>query len=115
MPHPERGEHRPDYRTFLAAYERAWRSFQEDPTEHTLGVLRAGEEILTRELFKPGKFELGQLVMTPGANQAMHTAGHIPPEFLRHPPSHLTMIPPGVSSKPRSRREAGSAAPGSAG
>jgi hypothetical protein len=85
MPHLERGERRPDYGTFLIAYEHAWLRYQADPTPHHLAVLQAGEEILMRELFKPGKFELGQLVMTPGADRAMHTAGHIPPEFLlRH-------------------------------
>jgi hypothetical protein len=45
-------------------------------------VLLAGELILYRELEKPGRFGLGQLVMTPGAGEAIQVAGHIPPEFL---------------------------------
>ena len=85
MPHPERDPRRPDYRAFLAAYARAWQQFHDQPSEQHLAVLLAGEEILTRELLKPGKFDLGQAVMTPGARDAMETAGHIPPEFLlRH-------------------------------
>jgi hypothetical protein len=69
----------------LAAYERAWLQFQAHPTEHNRQVLLAGEEILIRELLKPGTFELGRLAMTPGAQTTMQEAGHIPPEFLlRH-------------------------------
>ncbi len=85
MPSPERGKSRVDYRTFLTAYEQAWQRYQAEPTPHNLSVLHAGEEILIRELLKPGRFELGQMVMTPGAGEAMQAAGHIPPEFLiRH-------------------------------
>jgi hypothetical protein len=48
-------------------------------------VLETGIEILYRELDKPGKFDLGQLVMTVGASEALLTAQHVPPEFLlRH-------------------------------
>lgn len=83
MPHPERGEHRPAYRAYLAAYERAWRRHQAEPTPHNLGVLHAGEEFLVRELSKPGRFDLGRVVGTPGALEAMAQAEHIPPEFLR--------------------------------
>jgi len=85
MPYPERGDRRPDYRTFLSAYDQAWRRHQREPTPDTLAVLEAGREILVRELFKPGRFALGQLVGTPGAFAALAVAGHIPPEFLlRH-------------------------------
>ncbi len=85
MPHPEGEPRKPDYRTYLSAYEQAWQRYQREPTPHNLRVLHAGEEILIRELLKPGRFELGQLVMTPDAGEAIQTAGHIPPEFLlRH-------------------------------
>ncbi len=85
MPNPERGAQPPDYRTFLTAYERAWQRYQQEPTPHNLDVLHAGQEILVRELVKPGKFDLGQLVGTPGAFAALAVAGHVPPEFLlRH-------------------------------
>ncbi len=86
MPDPAEGERRPpDYRHYLAAFELAWQRFQQEPTPHNREVLLAGELILYRELAKPGRFDLGQLVMTPGAGDAMQAAGHIPPEFLlRH-------------------------------
>lgn len=42
-------------------------------------------EILYRELDKPGTFELGQVVMTPGTSETLLTAQQAPPEFLlRH-------------------------------
>src|SRR5690349_18259051 len=85
MPQLESERRTPDWRDYLAAYERAWQQFHDRPSEQHLAVLHAGEEILIRELLKPGKFELGQMVMTPGAQIAMTEAGHIPPEFLlRH-------------------------------
>src|SRR5215212_5624969 len=86
MPHPPEGERRPpDYRHYLAAFELAWQRYQQDPTPHNRDVLVAGEQILYREPEKPGSFELGRLAMTPGAGEAIQTAGHIPPEFLlRH-------------------------------
>ncbi len=85
MSQPERERRRPDYRTYLAAYDRAWQRFQAEPTPHNRSLLRVGEELLISELLKPGKFELGQTVATPGALDAMAIAGHIPPEFLlRH-------------------------------
>src|SRR5918998_1321857 len=86
MPLPAEGERRPpDYRHYLAAFELARQRFQQEPTPHNREVLLAGELVLYRELEKPGRFDLGQLVMTPGAGGAMQAAGHLPPEFLlRH-------------------------------
>jgi hypothetical protein len=86
MPHPAEGERRPpDYRHYLAAFELARQRYRQEPTPHNREVLLAGELILYRELEKPGRFDLGQLVMTPGAGKAMRADGHIPPEFLlRH-------------------------------
>ncbi len=75
----------PDYRTYLTAYERAWQQWQQDPSPHNRALLHTGEQILYRELAKPGRFDLGAAVATPGAIEAMEAAGHIPPEFLlRH-------------------------------
>ena len=38
-----------------------------------------------QELHRPGQFDLGQLVMTPGADLAMRAAQQAPPEsLLRH-------------------------------
>lgn len=85
MPRPESDRPPIDWRTHLDAYQRAWQRFADHPDDQTLAVLQTGEEILVRELLKPGKFGLGQMVMTPGARIAMTEAGHIPPEFLlRH-------------------------------
>ena len=94
MPHPERGGQRPKYRTFLSAYEQAWQRYQQESKPQNLAALHAGAEILSRELAKPGRFELGQIVGTPGALEAMETAGHIPPEFLlRHKHSDWGELP----------------------
>jgi hypothetical protein len=85
MPRPEGEPRNPDYRAYLSAYEQAWQRYQVEPTSHNLGTLRAGEEILVRELLEPGRFALGRIVGTPGTLDAMEQAGHIPPEFLlRH-------------------------------
>lgn len=82
---PESEPRQPDWQRYLAAYQRTWQTFHDDPTPEHLTVLHTGEEILIRELLKPGRFPLGQLAMTPGADAAMTEAGHIPPEFLlRH-------------------------------
>jgi hypothetical protein len=81
----EHERRRPDWRDFLGAYARARARVLRQPTERNLELLRAGEEILYRELVKPGKFDLGQMVMTPRALDAMEQALQIPPEFLlRH-------------------------------
>jgi hypothetical protein len=86
MPQPTEGERRPpDYRHYLTAFELARQRFLEAPTPHSREVLLAGELVLYRELARPGRFALGQVVMTPGALEAMRLAGNIPPEFLlRH-------------------------------
>jgi len=75
----------PDYTTFLEAYDRSARQFRDDPSPANLALLQTGEEILIRELLTPGRFELGQMVATPGAMETMERGLHIPPEFLlRH-------------------------------
>jgi hypothetical protein len=85
MSHPEHGPRPAHYTTFLAAYERAWRRFWEEPTPHHHELLLVGEELLIGELRRPGKFDLGQTLATPGAVEAMARADHIAPEFLlRH-------------------------------
>lgn len=85
MSHPEQRPALPDWRVYLAAYGRAWQQHHEYPTAQTLAVLVTGAEILVRELHKPGRFDLGMQVMTPGVRDVMNEAGHIPPEFLlRH-------------------------------
>src|SRR5215216_3139212 len=81
----ERERSLPDYTTYLAAYDRAVMQFQTEPSPANLALLQTGEEILIRELLKPGRFDLGQMVATPGAMETMERGLHIPPEFLlRH-------------------------------
>jgi hypothetical protein len=76
---------RPSYQDLLAAYDRARESYERGPGPHTLAVLETGLQFLVQELHRPGKFELGQTVMTPGADLAMRAAQQVPLEFLlRH-------------------------------
>ena len=75
----------PSYRDLLAAYDRARDAWEADPRPRTFAVLMTGMEILYRALAKPGKFSLGQVLLTPGATEALFTAQQVPPEFLlRH-------------------------------
>lgn len=75
----------PTYREVLRAYDRAWAAWVSHPDPRTFAVLETGIEFLYRELEKPGKFALGQVLMTPGASETLLTAQHVPPEFLlRH-------------------------------
>jgi hypothetical protein len=89
MPPPayehESGPRPPRYRDLLAAYDRARDAWEAEPRLGHLAVLTTGTEILYRELARPGKFQLGLVVMTPGATEALFAAQQIPPEFLlRH-------------------------------
>ena len=98
MPTAEYEPRRPTYRDVLTAYDRAWNTWQDDPSPRSFAMLETGIEILYRELEKPGKFELGVVVMTPGASEALLTAQHVPPEFLlRHGrgrrEQHLLLVP----------------------
>jgi hypothetical protein len=85
MPTPEDEPRSPSARDLLRAYDRAWQHWDTDPSPRTFAVLQTGIEILSRELAKPGRFDLGHVVMTPGAGEALLAAQHVPPEFLlRH-------------------------------
>ena len=85
MPSPEGRRPEPEYRAVLTAYERAWQRCQERPTDHNLTQLLIGEQRLYREVLKPGRFALGQIVATPHSLSIIEEAGQIPPEFvLRH-------------------------------
>jgi hypothetical protein len=85
MPTAEYEPRLPTYRDVLRAYDRAWTTWRDDPSPRSFAVLQVGIAILYRELEKPGKFALGQVLMTPGASDVLLTAQHVPPEFLlRH-------------------------------
>jgi hypothetical protein len=72
----------PTYRDVLRAYDRAWAAWEANPDPRTFAVVQTGIAILYRELGKPGQFALGQVVMTPGASEALLSAHHVLPEFL---------------------------------
>ena len=75
----------PTWRTPLRAFEIAREASAADPTPANRSLVHRLGAILTEELGRPGKFELGQIVATPGSLTALADAGHIPPEFLlRH-------------------------------
>jgi len=95
MPTTEHEPRPPRYQEFLVAYDRARATYERDPTPRTLAVLETGLQILVQELHRPGTFELGQLVMTPGADLAMRAARQVPPEFLlRHKHGDWGDLPP---------------------
>jgi len=75
----------PTSQAVLHAYDRAWEAWEAHPDLRTFALVETGIQFLSRELEKPGKFELGQILMTSGASEALLTAQHVPPEFLlRH-------------------------------
>lgn len=85
MPSAEYEPRLPTYRDVLRAYDRAWAAWEANPDPRTFAVVETGIEILYCELEKPGKFDLGRVLMTSGASQALLTAQQVPPEFLlRH-------------------------------
>ena len=84
-----RNEHEPirppTWRTPLRAFEVARDASLADPTPANRLLAYHLGEILIEELGRPGRFDLGRIVATPGALAAMERAGHVPPEFLlRH-------------------------------
>ena len=79
MPRPEHDRAAPDYCAYLAAYPRVLLRFRAEPTAHHAALLLTGERILHREHAKPGRFELGRTVATPGALAAMDVAGVVAP------------------------------------
>jgi hypothetical protein len=85
MPTTEYEPGRPSYQELLAAYDRARETWERNPGPHSLAVLETGLQFLVQELQRPGKFEMGQMVMTPGADEALRAARQVPLAFLlRH-------------------------------
>ena len=75
----------PTWRTPLRAFELARDAYAADPTPQNLSLAQRLGEILTQELARPGRFELGRTVATIGAHNALVAALHLPAEFLiRH-------------------------------
>lgn len=96
MPSPEYEPPPPGYRDLLAAYDRARDAWEADPRLQNFAVLATGIEILYRELAKPGKFALGQVLLTPGATEALFTAQQVPRSS-----SSATSTATGASCAPR--------------
>src|SRR5215211_3735478 len=95
MPRMEDEPGRPSYQELLAAYERARETWERAPSPHSLAVLETGVQFLMQELHRPSTFELGQLVMTPGADLAMRAARQVPLEFfVRHKNGDWGEVPP---------------------
>jgi len=74
-----------DHRALLSAYDEAVASQRRQPSLQSLQYAEDAIVRLNAALFLPGRFELGQIVATPGALTALYDAGQIPAEFLlRH-------------------------------
>jgi hypothetical protein len=81
MPTTENAPGPPSYEDLLAACDRTREKWERDRSLHTFAVLETGLQFLLQELHRPGRFELGQMVMTPGADETLHTAQQVPLEF----------------------------------
>ncbi len=75
----------PPYQAVLGAYERLVTGYLADPTPRQLQRVLSHHERLVQEYSQPGRFDLGYVVQTPGAQEALDAAFHSPVEFLlRH-------------------------------
>jgi len=95
MPQPEREPTRlPTWRTPLRAFEAARDAYAADPTPTNLALAQRLGQILTEELWRPGKFALGRTVATVGAHDALVRALHLLEEFLlRHKHGDWGVLP----------------------
>jgi len=75
----------PTYRDVLRVHERLSTDYLADPRPSTLQRVLAHHARLIDELMRPGRFEIGDLALTPGAERAVRAGFHTPAEFLlRH-------------------------------
>ena len=85
----------PRYQVLLTAYDRIRDTYERMPSAQGLAALDIGLSLLIQELQRPGTFDLGQLVMTHGADEAMRAARQVPSEFLlRHKHGDWGDLPP---------------------
>lgn len=86
---------RPSHQVLLDAYARARDVYEAAPTpEHHLTLEFRATQLLY-ELHRPGRFALGQLVMTPGVDVTLQRARQLPLEFLlRHKFGDWGNLPP---------------------
>jgi hypothetical protein len=59
MPATEHEPRRPIWRDLLASYDRVRVQWERDPSPHAFDLPVTGGTMLTRELSKPGRVELG--------------------------------------------------------
>ena len=76
---------RPTYRDVLRVHERLCADYLANPVPSALDRVLGHHGRLVDELMRPGRFELGALAQTPGAERALRGAFHTSAEFLlRH-------------------------------
>ena len=75
----------PPYKIALETYDRLVDRYLARPTPARIAEVLTQHHRLLQEFAKPGLFELGHVVQTPGARDAMTAGFHTPIEFLlRH-------------------------------
>lgn len=75
----------PVYSEILRDYQDAARRYRDNPSIGAQAFWEVRYAALEEALERPGRFELGQVVWTEGAADAMHRGYHVPQEFLiRH-------------------------------
>ena len=97
----------PPYQAVLRAYATLAEDFLLDPSPERGRRLYVQERRLRTELEKPGRFPLGQLVMTEGAGDVLIASFHTPVEFLiRHKHGDWGRLDPeDIAENERSVRE----------
>jgi hypothetical protein len=75
----------PNYQEVLRNYQQAVEHWQQEGTIAAQGFFEMRYHALLRALDEPGRFELGSIGWTDGAEEAMQRGLHIPAEFaIRH-------------------------------
>ncbi len=85
MANEREGHHVPTFRDVLHDYNRLASDFLANPTPAFLLRIQAHQRRLLSELARPGRFDLGIVVQTPGVQNVMTQAFQVPAEILlRH-------------------------------
>ena len=92
----ERKTQRVDYQSILGTYQQVVETYRAQPTPANGRRVEDGAALLSTALLLPGRFELGQLVATPGCLTAIGEAGQIPAgvPLLRHKHGDWGTLPP---------------------
>ncbi len=99
----------PTYRDVLRVHERLCADYLADPRPSTLRRVLRHHDRRVDELMRPGRFEIGALALTPGAERAVRAGFHTPAEFLlRHKHGDWGELPEEVAwENERALREGG--------